>query len=103
MLPVEQQDVLATKPSGVVVAAVDPSGPAAQAGIQKDDVLLKVNGQEIDSSAYLVNYVGFQAPNSKVKINLQRAGQMLETEVIVAERMDKPQLDPRQQYIPLPR
>jgi len=103
LLPVEQQDVLATKPSGVVVAAVDPSGPAAQAGIQKDDVLLKVNGQEIDSSAYLVNYVGFQAPNSKVKINLQRAGQMLETEVIVAERMDKPQLDPRQQYIPLPR
>lgn len=102
LLPVEQEDILAVKSHGVVVAAVDPNGPAAKAGIQKDDVLLKVNGENIESSAYLVNYVGFQSPNSKVKISLERAGQAMEAEVVVAERSDKPQLDSNQQYIPLP-
>ena len=101
LLPVEQNDVLATKTQGVVVAEVEPNGPAAKAGIQTGDVLLKVNGQEISSSTYLVNYVGLQVPNSKVKISLQRKGQAIETEVIVAERPAVAQSS-NNQYIPLP-
>lgn len=102
LLPVEQTDVLATKTQGVVVAEVEPNGPAAKAGIQNGDVLMKVNGEEINSASFLVNYVGLQVPNSKVKISLLRKDQALEAEVMVAERPAVAQQNPNHQYIPLP-
>lgn len=102
LLPVEQTDVLATKTQGVVVAEVEPNGPAAKAGIQNGDVLMKVNGEEINSASFLVNYVGLQVPNSKVKISLLRKDQALEAEVMVVERPAVAQQNPNNQYIPLP-
>ena len=102
LLPVEQTDVLATKTQGVVVAEVEPNGPAAKAGIQNGDVLMKVNGEEINSASFLVNYVGLQVPNSKVEISLLRKDQALEAEVMVAERPAVAQQNPNNQYIPLP-
>ena len=103
LLPVEQEDVLATKTQGVVVAEVEPNGPAEKAGLQKGDVLLQVNGEEINSASYLVNYVGLQAPNSKVKVQLQRQGKPLEAQIVVVERPLTAQQNPNNQYIPLPR
>jgi serine protease Do len=38
---------------GVVVADVDPGGPAAEAGIRTDDVILEVNRQPVKSAAEL--------------------------------------------------
>ena len=38
---------------GVIVEDVDPAGPAAEAGIQPDDVILEVNHQPVTSSAEL--------------------------------------------------
>ncbi len=38
---------------GLVVTEVDPSGPAAEAGIQTDDVILEVNRQPVKSAAEL--------------------------------------------------
>ncbi|MFH4180345.1 PDZ domain-containing protein, partial [Acinetobacter baumannii] len=35
--------------SGVVVTDVDPTGPAADAGIARGDVILEVNTQPVDS------------------------------------------------------
>ncbi len=39
--------------SGVVVAAVDPDGAAAAAGLQADDVILQVNGQAVKDPSEL--------------------------------------------------
>lgn len=39
--------------TGVVVTDVDPSGPAAEAGIQPDDVILQVNHQPVRSAGEL--------------------------------------------------
>jgi serine protease Do len=36
---------------GVVVEAIDPNGPAAEAGIQAGDVIQQVNGQRVTSTA----------------------------------------------------
>ena len=38
---------------GLVVTDVDPAGPAAQAGIQVDDVIVEVNRQPVRSAAEL--------------------------------------------------
>jgi len=38
---------------GVVVSAVDPGGPAANAGIRRGDVIIEVDRQEVDDAAAL--------------------------------------------------
>jgi S1-C subfamily serine protease len=42
----------------VAVADVDPNGPAADAGIQRGDVIVQVNRQPVRSSADLTAAVG---------------------------------------------
>ncbi|HEX8127579.1 MAG TPA: DegQ family serine endoprotease [Pyrinomonadaceae bacterium] len=49
---------LPTGTQGVVVADVDPSGPAADAGIQRGDVIVQANRQAVRSSADLTAAVG---------------------------------------------
>jgi S1-C subfamily serine protease len=43
---------------GVLVAEVDPSGPAADAGIQRGDVIVQVNRQPVRSAAGLDEAIG---------------------------------------------
>jgi S1-C subfamily serine protease len=49
---------VAPGPSGVEVTAVDPSGPAAEAGIRVGDVLEEVNGAPVRSASDLRSAVG---------------------------------------------
>ena len=49
---------VAPGPSGVEVTAVDPSGPAAEAGIRVGDVLLEVNGAAVRSVSDLRRAAG---------------------------------------------
>ncbi len=51
----EQSRQLKVQPGtqGVVVTDVDPSGPAAEAGIEADDVILQVNREPVKSAAEL--------------------------------------------------
>ena len=49
---------------GVVIRELDPSGPAAQGGIQANDVILSFNHEDIESPKELANAVG-SAPRDK--------------------------------------
>ena len=73
LLPTERNDVQ-PKESGVVVAEVLENGPAAKAGIQRGDKIIKVNNEVITSASHLINFVALQAPNSTVQIEVERAG-----------------------------
>lgn len=95
-----QDDVLKPRESGVIVGDVIQGGPAAVSGLKVGDKIINVNDVEINSVSHLVNYVALQAPNSKVKISIIRAGRMLDVEVIVAER--KVSINSNSQFIPLP-
>ena len=35
---------------GVVVADVEPGGPAAQAGLKRKDIILALNGNQVDTA-----------------------------------------------------
>ncbi|ANF81463.1 serine protease [Acinetobacter sp. NCu2D-2] len=95
------QDLTEPQKTGVVVENVEPNGPAAKGGLQKGDVILKVNDEVITSASHLVNYVALQAPNSVVKIAIERDSKPMVTEVTIGER--KPQRrNQNAQYIPLP-
>ncbi|WP_394424857.1 DegQ family serine endoprotease [Vreelandella stevensii] len=65
---------------GALIADLDPEGPAAQGGLQAGDVILEVNGEEVDRSSTLPRLIGRVAPGSDVELTLMRDGeQVIET------------------------
>ncbi|MPN01746.1 Serine endoprotease DegS [bioreactor metagenome] len=99
LMPVQQDNILEPKQTGVVVADVLPRGPAAKAGIKKGDKIIQVNGEPITSASHLINYVALQAPNSTIKVEVVRDEQPLTLNVVVTERKAQ---NNNSQYIPLP-
>jgi serine protease Do len=61
---------------GVVVTDVDPSGPAAEAGIEPDDVILQVNREPIKSAVELRAALGRSAGRPALLL-LSRGGRSL--------------------------
>lgn len=60
---------------GVLVAEVVPDSPADQAGLQVGDVLIEVNGQEIDSRARLASVLRNQ-PAGTLQVTVVRYGKL---------------------------
>ena len=58
---------------GAVVTEIVPDGPAAKSGLQKDDVIVAMNGKEIDGRA-LRNAVGSMSPGSSINLKVLRNG-----------------------------
>lgn len=86
--------------TGVTVAGVLANGPAAKAGVQIGDSILKVNQQQITSASHLINYVALQAPNSTIHLSIERKSKPVDVAVQVGERKVK---NTNTQYIPLPK
>ena len=59
---------------GVVVARVEAKSPAQKAGVQVGDIIIAVNGREVDNSAQVRNEIGLLRVGSKVKIDVLRDG-----------------------------
>lgn len=96
-----EQDVLATKSVGVVVADVLRGGPADEAGVKRNDKIIQVNNEQITSASHLINYVALQAPESIINVIVERDGKQQTLQVKVGER--KVQQNAQSQYIPLPK
>lgn len=67
--------------SGVYVIDVHENGGAKSAGIKKDDIILSINNITVNSNAQLIGVVGQYRPGDKVKVKLQRNGDIIEKEV----------------------
>jgi S1-C subfamily serine protease len=65
---------------GVYVADVVEHSAAEKAGIKKGDVILKINGAEINSSSRLQEEVGKNKPGDKVTVTVRRKGEIKEIE-----------------------
>ncbi|HEY1880843.1 MAG TPA: Do family serine endopeptidase [Caulobacteraceae bacterium] len=61
-------------PQGVVVTDVWPGGPAAHAGIAQGDVIVSVDGQEVDDEAALNYRVGTKQPGAEASLVVRRSG-----------------------------
>jgi S1-C subfamily serine protease len=53
---------------GVVVAFVEPRGPAEEAGVSRGDILLKLNSERIEGSAGLVRILSDLEPGDEVEL-----------------------------------
>jgi serine protease Do len=62
------------KPRGALVSSVEPGSPAAKAGIQQGDVILKFNGKDLARSGDLPALVAATKPGSDVQLEIWRKG-----------------------------
>jgi serine protease Do len=61
-------------PEGAMIAEVVANSPAAQAGIQKGDVIVAVDGKAIHSATQLRNSIGLTPVGQQLRITLDRGG-----------------------------
>ncbi|GGX81124.1 serine peptidase [Litchfieldella qijiaojingensis] len=68
-------------PTGALIADVAPDGPAAEYGLQAGDIILEVDGNEVDRSSTLPRLIGRVSPGDDVELSLLRDGD-LQTETV---------------------
>ena len=73
------------KAQGALVRGVEAGAPAALAGVEAGDVILKFGGVAIDKSADLPRFVGNTKPGSKSTLTVFRRGATKELSVTVGE------------------
>jgi serine protease Do len=91
------QSLKLPKDRGEIVAHVEPGQPAARAGVQQGDVIVKVNGKEVSPDNTLSYIVAGQPVGSKVTIDVIRNGKPMTLTAVLAERPPEDQLNPDEQ------
>ena len=61
--------------------SVSPNSPAAKAGIEKGDIITKINDNQIGRSQGLSTIIGMYRPNTKVTITILRDGKTITKDV----------------------
>ena len=69
------------RPEGALVSSVEKDGPAARAGVEPGDVILKLNGKTVNTSDELPVEVADLAPGSTAKLEVWRKHQSNEINV----------------------
>ena len=89
------------KASGALVNSVEKGGPADKAGVEPGDIITKVDGREVKSSAELPRIITVVRPGSKVTLTVWRKGASRELAVTVAEmKEDAPAAQQRRGAVP---
>ena len=70
---------------GVLIGDVTPNTPAANAGLKKGDVIVKLNGQAVNDNNDLRNTISQMAPGTTVKLDIWRDGKTQDYSVTLTE------------------
>jgi serine protease Do len=71
--------------TGILISDIDPNSSAASAGLQRGDVILRVEGEKIDSSAQFRNRIAESKPGQKIKLDIQRGDTQMTKEILLQE------------------
>jgi serine protease Do len=85
------------KDRGAIVARVEPGQPAARAGVQQGDVIVKVAGRDVTPDSTLSYIVAGLPVGSKVAIDVIRNGKPMTLNAVLAERPPEDKLSPDDQ------
>ena len=73
------------KTDGAVVGTVEDDSPAAKAGVEVGDVILKIDGRTVESSADLSRTIRAVRPGRRCTVNVWRAGKTRDITITVGE------------------
>lgn len=73
-------------PVGIFISELIANGPADQAGIQPEDILIGINGTKVTSFDDLSAILKKFKPQDKVTVNIYRKGKKLDISLILGER-----------------
>ncbi len=76
------------RPAGALVSSVEPGSPAAKAGLQQGDVIVRFGGKAVESSSDLPRIVAAAQPGAEVAMEVYRGGAPQQLTVIVGEWQD---------------
>jgi serine protease Do len=81
-----QEQFALSRSSGILVAEVAVNGPAAKAGIQRDDIIVKVGDDAMVESSDLLVAIRDKKPGDTVDVTIDRNGTTLVITVTLEER-----------------
>jgi len=89
---------------GALVNSVERDGPAAKAGVESGDIIIKVDNRDVRSSNDLPRIITAVRPGTSVKLTVWRKGTTKEIAVTVAEMpQDIASAQPRRNSTPAPK
>ncbi|HET7031845.1 MAG TPA: DegQ family serine endoprotease [Casimicrobiaceae bacterium] len=91
------------KAMGALVNSVEKDGPAAKAGIEAGDIIVKVDGREVRGSSELPRIVTMIKPGTKVTLTVFRKGAQKDIGVTVAEMKEETAATPARKSGPAPK
>jgi serine protease Do len=74
---------------GAAVSNVEDGSPAAKAGLEVGDVILKIDGRPVEGSADLSRTIRGLRPGTKVNLNVWRSGRARDLVVTISEFKDE--------------
>jgi serine protease Do len=74
---------------GVGVTQVIKDSPAEKAGLRKDDVILRIDGENVSSVRKLNRLVSEMAPDQSVKVSFSRGGSEQEVSATIGKRSNQ--------------
>ena len=74
------------RPRGVLISHVEDDGPSKGAGVKQNDVLIAINGQEVNRPNQVQSLIFAMNPGDKVKLQVIRDQKKKEIKVTLGER-----------------
>ncbi|MEN8242655.1 MAG: trypsin-like peptidase domain-containing protein [Chloroflexota bacterium] len=75
------------KTLGAGITNVTEGGPADQAGLQVDDVILEIDGVEVLDFSTMISYLfNFASPGDTVELTVFREGELITVEMVIGAR-----------------
>ena len=74
-------------PQGASIRGIETDSPAEEAGLQENDIITHVNGEEISGAADLKKFVTQSAPGDQLKLKVWRNSKTIDVTIIVGENI----------------
>ena len=72
--------------NGVIVSGVTKNGPAAEAGLRRNDVIRKIDGNPVKDNQELLAMIASRKPGETVKLEIVRGGESMKIDVKLTTR-----------------
>jgi len=72
-------------PRGALVNGVESDGPAAKAGVEVGDIIIKADGKDVRSQSELPRIISSVRPGTKINVTVWRKGAQKDLSITVAE------------------